>query len=287
MPIAVLAASALAAAAVWALLDRATPRRRRAVLAAALALVAADLLVFPLRGADADPGNAGYARLGEEPSGRILELPVLPRGLGHFGSVYLGYAIQEARERPTGYSTLAPEITYDFTDRFRRLNCGAWQPGDRDDLEDLGVRFLVFHTGVFAQAGLPGTWFAWRGLQQAGYRPAGGTGPVRLFAPGEGPLAPAPVPEPDRSTPVLCDGWRGTVMVEARAMLWLFGSGKVTVPIEAPAPVTITIAVDGGEERERQLPAEDVVVDVGRPGWHLVELSAPGPGLVRAGEHLG
>jgi hypothetical protein len=173
-------------------------------------------------------------------------------------------------------------LTYDFTDRFSRLNCGAWEPGDREALRRLGVRFFVFHAGVFAQASLPGAWFAWSGLQDEGYRPVGGTGPVRLLAAGDGPPAAPPVPEPDRSRLVLCDGWRGFVTVAPRSMLWVFGEGEIGLALGAPSPVTVAVTVDGARPAEVELGADGLTVRVDGLGWHLVEIVAPGPGLVLA-----
>ena len=137
LPLANLALAALAAVAVAAAVARFQGRRRAAVAAVLLALVAADLLVFPLRGSEADPDNAAYAALADSGPGRVLELPVFQRGKGQFGSVYQYYTQQAPRERPTGYA-LAPEEAFEFTERFNRLDCGAWLPGDREELERLG-----------------------------------------------------------------------------------------------------------------------------------------------------
>ena len=71
------------------------------------------------------------------------------------------YTLQAPRERPTGYSTLAPRPTYGFYHRYGRLACGAWLPRDRGELERLGVRSMVFHRGLYRR-GLPGAWFAWQ-----------------------------------------------------------------------------------------------------------------------------
>ena len=68
MPIADLAVAALAAVAVARVLA-ASGRRAGLATAAALALVAADLLVFPLRPSAADEGNDAYAALADEPPG--------------------------------------------------------------------------------------------------------------------------------------------------------------------------------------------------------------------------
>jgi hypothetical protein len=218
LPVANLALAALAAFAAAALIARA--RRPAAVAALLVALVAADLLILPLRASAADPDNEAYAALAAAPPGRILELPVLPRGLGHVGSVYLDYAHQAPRERPTGYSTLAPPETVAFASRFAALDCGVWRPGDAEKLEALGVRFLLFHAGVYAQAGLEGAWFAWRALEERGWRPVANGGRVWLLERRSGPAAAAPVAEPDRSRPVAC---------AAGAGVWTWSAGRWTL----------------------------------------------------------
>jgi hypothetical protein len=269
LPVAALALAALAAVAVGALAGRA--RGRSHVFAAlALLLVAGDLLVFPLRDARADPDNAAYAALAEAPEGRILELPVLPRGLGHFGSAYLYYALQAPRERPTGYSTLAPDAVHAFSARYRGLNCGRWREGDLAALEALGVRKLVFHGGVFGQAGLPGAWFAWLGLEDQGFRNESGRGVVRLLGRSDAPIARPPVPEPDRSRPVYCDGWLGRVTVGGDSLLWVWGSGEATLVLDPVPPGRVGVSVDGAPQPSAG--ARAVPLELRSAGWHLVEL---------------
>ena len=130
MPIADLALAALAAFALAELLGRV--RRRTAVVgAAAFLLVAADLTVMPFAPTAADRANGAYAAARRAPPGRILEVPPFEPGRQE-GSVYDLYTLQGKRERPTGYSTLAPEAAFDFYYRFGRLSCGMWLDGDRD-----------------------------------------------------------------------------------------------------------------------------------------------------------
>ena len=120
---------------------------------------------------------------------RIRETPPTPRsptqsraassssrsssaGKAHFGSVYQYYTQQAPRERPTGYA-LAPEEVFEFTARFNRLDCGAWLPGDQEELERLGVRYFVWHGGLYRQSETPGAWYAMGGpsAQGSGSRP--------------------------------------------------------------------------------------------------------------------
>jgi hypothetical protein len=280
VPVADLALAGLAAVAVGWLLAR-TPRSRGAAVAAlALALVAADLLVFPLRSSVADSDNRSYEAISG--SSRILELPIFERGTGHFGSVYLHYAVQEPRERPTGYS-LAPSSTFDFTSRFNRLDCGAWLPGDREELERLGIRWLLYHRGLYEQGGVAGAWFAWRGLERAGYRPAARGGVVWLWEPGATGSQQPPVPEPERSEPVLCDGWRAEALEDEEGALWVYGTGSARLELAAEDPVDVVVHADGREaERIRVDVGATVEVPLEGSGWHpLVVEGVRGLRLVR------
>src|SRR4029077_4798158 len=100
MPIACLALAALVAVSV---------ARLRWPLAIALAVVAigADLRVSIYDAAAAGPGNRAYAALRAQPPGRLLELPVYHPSV-QLGSVYPYYDQEADRERPGGYSTVAP-----------------------------------------------------------------------------------------------------------------------------------------------------------------------------------
>jgi hypothetical protein len=282
LPVANLALAALAAVAVAAALARFSGRRQAAVAAAFLALVAADLLVFPLRSSAADPGNAAYAALAEAGPGRVLELPVFQRGKGQFGSVYQYYTLQAPRERPTGYA-LAPEEAFAFTERFNRLECGAWLPGDREELERLGVGFLVWHGGLYRQSRTPGAWFGWEGLRRQGLGPAAGGPTVVLWEEGGGP--PPPGDEHSRAAPYLCDAWTDGVLTLAEGALWLHGSGTAELELEAPAPTTVTVHVDGRPlEPDLVDGRETIRVELSEDGWHsFVVRAAPGLRLVRAG----
>ena len=148
LPIADLALAALAAVGAAA----ASRLRRAPVVAAVLvALVAADLAVQPLRASPADPGNAAYGESLQRIPGRILELPLFEPGI-HYGSVYNYYTLQGPRERPGGYSTLAPPLAFDFFFRLNRLSCGVWLDGDGEELESLGIEPVIFHQGLYRQS---------------------------------------------------------------------------------------------------------------------------------------
>ena len=174
MPIACLAIAGLAAVALARVPGRLAP-----LLAVPLLFV--DLRVDVFRPTAADPGNGAYAALRQEPAGRLLELPViLPQR--HFGSTYLYYAMQAPRERPGGYSTVAPREAEDLARRLARLTCGYWNGGG-PLLERLGVRYVTVHDGVYEDSPVvPDCRLtARRGLRDHGFRPLAQDGRVTLF----------------------------------------------------------------------------------------------------------
>jgi len=148
MPIACLALAALVAFG----LEQATacckslsPAARWGIAGAAVALLALDLRVPVFGAVAADTPNDAYAAIRGE--GRLLELPVFRPDV-HFGSVYLGYARQSPRERPQGYSTIAPRRAVGLARELRPLSCGRGTIPD-----DLGIRFVAVHRGLYAQSG--------------------------------------------------------------------------------------------------------------------------------------
>ncbi len=282
LPLANLALAALAAVAVALIVARFEGRRRLAVAAAVLALVAADLLVFPLRSSDADPDNPAYAALADSGPGRVLELPIFQRGTAQFGSVYQYYTQQAPRERPTGYA-LAPERVFEFTERYNRLDCGAWLEEDRSELERLGIRSIVWHGGLYEQSETPGAWFGWEGLRRAGIGIAAGAQPVLLWEEGRD-AAPPPGREPDRDAPLLCDAWVEGELELDEGALWLYGSGRAELELEAPAPTMVSVFADG-RALEPELVGDRTTIGVELPseGWHaFVVRGAPGLRLTGA-----
>jgi hypothetical protein len=154
------------------------------VAALAVSLVVADLAVFPYEPSAADPDNRAYAAL---PPGRILELPVFRPEI-HYGSVYQFYALQNARERPSGYSTVAERSADRLARRLRPLNRGDWSGGRRQLLRSLGITAVLVHAGLFVdnpEVG-PTRAAAERGLRQNGFRPAVRDGVVTLWIPESG-----------------------------------------------------------------------------------------------------
>jgi hypothetical protein len=278
IPIAAIALAALLAyAAAW-LLSRVPAGRRVAAVALGLVLVGADLAVLPFGPTAADPGNQAYAAVGGPPEERILEVPLFEPGI-HYGSVYHYYALEFPRERPGGYSTLAPASSYAFFWSMNRLNCGIWRPTDETRLRGLGVRQLLFQRGVYLQSGRPGAWFLWQALQDAGYRASARGGSVWLYplVRREGaPRQPAPVREPDRAAPILCEGWRGFTMKERDAPMWIYGDADVELELTAPGRTPAVVSVDG--DRVQRLDVDrrvTVVIPLEGDEWHSIVLEVP------------
>ena len=176
MPIACLALAALVAFA----LERFVLAGRRLPVALATAvavgLVALDLRV-PVFGAVApDAETRAYAAIRGD--GRLLELPVFRPDV-HFGSAYLGYARQSPRERPEGYSTVAPRPARRLARELRGLSCGRGSVPP-----ELGVEWVAVHRGLYAQseffaASCPAR--AEAALVAAGWRLVARDGPIATY----------------------------------------------------------------------------------------------------------
>ena len=293
MPVACLAIAALVAYAVDALSEARLPRRvpHQATVIACLAVVLllADLRVTTFEPTAADEDSAAYAALDDRPPGRVLEVPVFRPGI-HFGSVYLYYTTQVQRERPQGYSTLAPVEADEAAKQLTAVNCGDWtqQPGAL--LDQLGVTNVVFHGGLFRDnPAAPDTAaFAWDALVRHGYRPQAEDGPVTLLARrGGGEPPPAPVDEPPRDVAQFCDGWRpndgeGRVTSAPHASLWAYNAGGVDLRLflrRDGEPADVRITVDGrGSVSTTVSSLRETRVPLGDEGWHLVTLDGT-PGV--------
>ncbi len=277
MPIADLALAALLAFAVAELVRRAG-RRGMAVAVGLLVLVALDLGAQPVSATAADPDNAAYAALSGP--GRILDLPLFDPGI-HYGSVYDYYELQEPRERPQGYNTLAPRSAYSFAFTYNRIGCGVWEAGDEETLERFGVESILLHRGVYEQAGDRSAWFAWRGLEEAGWMPTAQGGAITLFERGSSSAA-VPLTEPARTEPVFCQGWRDGKMNELQAPLWLYGEGHYDLRVTAAVPTVVEISVDG-HLSDRRLVSGSVPLSLQLEGeklrWYAVVVEASRPGL--------
>jgi hypothetical protein len=178
MPIACLCLAALLAFAV----ARLSERRMLLVPAIAVALVGADLHVRLYGASEADEANAAYSALLGAPPGRLLELPVFLPDL-HYGSVYQYYDMQILRERPLGYSTVAPVAADDLARRLRALNCGRAR--DLALLRGLGVRYVAVHKPLYAHTALvPPSCRARaeRGLRRLGLRRLVSGGAIEIWS---------------------------------------------------------------------------------------------------------
>jgi hypothetical protein len=273
MPIADLALAALAAFALAALLAR-VPRRPALVGTAAFLLVAADLTVMPFAPTPADRSNEAYAAARRSSQDRILEVPSFEPGRQE-GSVYDLYTLQARRERPTGYSTLAPEAAFDFYYRFGRLSCGIWLDGDRGRLDALAVEQLLFHRGLF-RSGVPGGWFAWRGVLEAGYRPEIRDGAVTLLSANGRADLPNPFGEPAREKPYFCRGWVDRRTSEPQAPFWVWGPGELELEFVAPRSTTATLWVEGRERSFTVEKRETIRIRLTGERWHPLIVAIPG-----------
>jgi hypothetical protein len=265
LPVACLAIAALAAFAVaWT----ATRLTRLVTVAYVLVLVALfvdlrlGLAVY--RVARADPANAAYAALRRLPPGRLLELPVLHPSDNH-GSLYLYYDLQAHRQRPGGYSTLAPKRAATLALQLESMSCGEWRRGDETLLRRLGVRYVAFHAGLFR----PGNgWFAWRALMAHGWGELGREGAVTTLERGR-MSSPPPVAEP-RGRIVFCPEWDGPSPRYRHGAFWARGS-RLEVVLTTRDPVRTTFTVDGRRVRSvRFVAGNRLGVPLGRRGWHLV-----------------
>jgi hypothetical protein len=231
--------------------------------------------VTAYRVASADPGNGAYAALRHEGPGRLLELPVLHPSVNH-GSLYLYYDMQAQRQRPGGYSTLAPKNAATLALRLEPLNCGEWRPGAAALLRRLGVRYVALHDGLFS----PGqSWFAWRALTAHGWGLLARDGGIATFARSR-PGGPPAVPEPSPGI-VFCPEWIGRSPRYRHGAFWIRGAGRLKVRLESLAPDRTTVAVDGASNSIRVVKPSSLSVPLRRGGWHLVRVD-----VVRADRHV-
>jgi hypothetical protein len=293
MPIACLAIAALAAYAVDELAKRELPWHvpRPAIVVACLAVVLllADLRVTTFEATAAGGGNDAYAALRNGPPGRVLEVPVFRPGI-HYGGVYLYYATQTPRQRPQGYSTLAPVEADELAKELAAVNCGDWTGRPAELLDRLGVTSVVFHEGLFRDnPAAPDTAaFAWQALVRHGFRPQAEDGPVTLLARrGGGPPPPSPVDDPPRDVAQFCDGWRpndgeGRVTSARHASLWAYNAGGADLRLFLRAeaePADVRLTVDGRRGRDARVASlGETRLPLGDEGWHLVTIDGP-PGV--------
>ncbi len=252
MPVACLAIAGLVAFAVARL-------RWLALVAALLVLLAADLRVSVYEAAAAEPGRQAYAGL--TAPGRLLELPVLHPSV-QLGSVYLWYDQVAQRERPGGYSTIAPQSAARLSLRLAELNCGDWRPGDDALLRRLRVRYVAFHRGLAGETG----WFAWRELLNHGFGQVARDDGVTMLERGHSGGS-SPVAEPARRV-VFCAGWNGGSPRYRHAAFWT--RGQVRVRLSTQRPVRVRLSLGPGAAVHALRVTKPVSVRIGRAGWWLV-----------------
>ena len=236
------------------------------IYAVVIVALFADLRVSVYRAGRADPANAAYAALRSQPSGRLLELPVVHPSV-HRGSVYLYYDMQARRERPAGYSTVAPEKAATIALALESMNCGDWVPGTEARLRRLGVRFIAFHSGLFSGGR---DWLAWRALAARGWGPLARGGGITMLAPGHAPTAP-PVPAP-RSRIVFCPQWTDRAPRYEHSALWAHGAGRLTMRLATNEPVRTTVSSGGVSRSARVVEPVTLSLPLRGPGWHLVNV---------------
>jgi len=243
MPIACLCLAALVAFALG---------RRTWVAVLVVAVLLVDLHVQVYR--ESAPGSPKRAAYHGE--GRVLELPIFDPSV-HLGSVYLWYDTASQRERPSGYSTTAPRAAKRTSDRLQRLNCGDWSDDTAALLDDLGVRAIALHLGLYDDST---AWFAWQSLLAHGWTVQRTDGPVWLFERKPIGLLPT-LPAPNPTSPLFCQGWYGDMgngryMSETHAPFWVHGKIK-----------RLMFARSGAQGR--------VAVHRGPAGWTLVTVDVP------------
>jgi hypothetical protein len=221
-------------------------------------LVAADLRVSIYQAAAAQPGRRAYAGLSAP--GRLLEIPILHPNV-HLGSVYLWYDQVAQRERPGGYSTIAPESAAHLSLRLTELNCGDWRPGDDALLRRLGVNYVAFHRGLAGETG----WFAWRELLDHGFGQVARDDGVTMLERGRSGGT-SPVPEPSKRV-VFCQGWKGDSPRYRHAAVWV--NGQARVRLTTRDPVRLKLSLHGQAVHSLRV-TKPTSIRLGSKGWWLV-----------------
>jgi hypothetical protein len=264
MPVACLALAGLVAFAV-ARLSRAAPALVTLCYLVVGVAVFADLRLWvsSYRSVAADPANAAYAALRSQPPGRLLELPVLHPSVAH-GSLYLYYDMQAQRQRPGGYSTVAPKAAATLALKLEPLSCGEWRAGFERLLSRLGVRYVAVHGGLDPDQG----WFAWRELNTHGWGVLARGGTIATFARGR-PATPPALPEPGARI-VFCAQWNGRSPLYRHGAFWIRGGGDLVVRLESNGPDRTWVSADGTTRSVRVVGPKTLRVPLASRRWHLV-----------------
>jgi hypothetical protein len=268
LPVACLALAALAAVAV-ARIARAVPHLVTLCYLLAVVAVALDLRlgVSSYRSVLADPDNAAYAALRSQPPGRLLELPVLHPSVGH-GALYLYYDMQAQRQRPGGYSTVAPLKAALLALKLEPIDCGVWTPRTEQLIDRLGVRYLAFHAGLYGHGA---GWLAWRALTARGWGVLARGGRITTFARGR-PAEPPPMHEPTHTNVVFCPEWKQRRPRYRQNWFWVRGHGRLVLRLASAGPVRATFTVDGNTRSHRVVRPATLTIPLGPQRWHLVHV---------------
>ena len=268
LPVACLALAALAAVAL-ARIAGAFPRLVTLCYLLAVVTVALDLRlgVSSYRSVPADPDNAAYAALRSQPPGRMLELPVLHPSVGH-GALYLYYDMQAQRQRPGGYSTVAPLNAALLALKLEPIDCGVWTPRTERLLDRLGVRYLAFHAGLYGHGA---GWLAWRALAARGWGVLARGGGITTFARGR-PPEPPPMHEPTHTNVVFCPEWKQRRPRYRQNWFWVRGHGRLVLRLSSVGPVRGTFTVDGNTRSRRVVRPTTLTLPLGPQRWHLVHV---------------
>ena len=214
-----------------------------------------------------------------KPPGRVLELPLFGPGQ-HYASVYDYYRLQEPREHPTGYSTLAPQEALGFYFAYNRLSCGVWLPGtmqppSRGSGSSVALPPRPLRPGPPAAApGLPGRARGGR-LRR---RRHGRRGDALLAGDPPSPATGARAAALQRA--VLCSGWRGPHDARARGDDLGLRRGFRRPHLRSPTPVTVRLLADGRLADQRRF-GGPVVLNARLEGmrWHALLLDSSAAGI--------
>jgi hypothetical protein len=188
---------------------------------------------------------------------------------GQLGSIYPYYDQIAQRERPGGYSTVAPTEAALLALRLEPLNCGDWRPGLEGLVRRLGVRYVALHAGLYAGTGR--AWFAWRELVGHGFGELAHESAVTTFARGRRGGEPQ-VREPRRAI-VFCQGWEHGAPLHRQTAFWARGS-RLQVVATTREPDRITFSVAGRAVRSVRLTGPNrLTFPLGAGGWHLVRVN--------------
>ena len=224
--------------------------------------------VSAYRVAKADAHNAAYTALNGLPPGRLLELPVFHPSVNH-GSLYLYYDMRADRQRPGGYSTVAPKRAANLALKLESLNCGDWRPGTEELLSRLGVRYITLHSGLFP----PGQgFFAWRGLNEHGWSELDRGGGIATFT-AHGHATTPPIPHEPATRVVFCPEWNGRSPRYRHSAFWIAGAGDLEVDLTSSGPCRTTITIGDKSRSVRVVGRAHLTVPLAEVGWNLVRIN--------------